>query len=106
MAQSIITKDIPIGAFIIFLLALFMFSYLLYREYIERNEENRKGDHKDFWIAIFMFIIIGCIVGSVICVFKTDNSITRSDFGKQIINPTQKFHKLEFKGKRIKKSRG
>lgn len=95
-----LTKDIPIGGFVVFLLALFGFMYLMYCEYKDRTNGEKEGTMlENVWICIFFLLLVGCVVISVVCVMNTDNSITKSEMGKKLIGG--KFKEMKFGGRRI-----
>ena len=88
-----LTKNMPIGAFIVFTGSFAIFLYLLYDDY-KKTKENERSAEETIWIYIFFFMLITCIVISGMCIF---NSNSFGILGKANVNKRVKKLKNGFK---------
>ena len=102
MDDCTITKNAPIGAFIIFTAALIIFIYLLVQDKEHTNEDRPKKD--EIWISVFFAIIIIGVLTTGFYVFRSHPIITNSTQGKQINKKLallkEKFNSFDFIGKK------
>lgn len=82
MSDCEITRHMPTGAFIVFVGALLIFSYVLFDDYQKTN--NERSTKESIWIIIFFLLLIGCVIISGLCVIKLNKKINNSVFGKKI----------------------
>jgi hypothetical protein len=82
MSDCEMTRHMPTGAFVVFVGALLIFSYVLFDDYQKTN--NERSTEENVWITIFFVLLIACVVISGLCVVRINKKINNSEFGKKI----------------------
>jgi NADH:ubiquinone oxidoreductase subunit 6 (subunit J) len=78
-----LTKNMPFGAFIVFVGSLVIFMYILIDDYT-KTKEGARNKEDILWIYIFLFMLLSCVVISGMCIVRNNNIIGNSKLGKNI----------------------
>ena len=82
MQDCEMTRNMPIGAFVVFVGALLIFSYILFDDYQKTNNDRSTED--SIWITIFFIILILCVLVSGVCVLRLNKKLGDTQFGKTV----------------------
>lgn len=76
-----ITRNMPIGAFVVFSGSLLVFTYLYI---MENNDKNERPNIENIWIGLFFLLLISCMCVSGVCMLRSNTSIKNTKMGKKV----------------------
>ena len=82
MTECELSRNMPVGAFVVFVGALLIFSYVLFDDYQKTN--NQRSNEESMWIFIFFGILIICVLVSGMCIIRSNRMIGKSKMGKKL----------------------
>ena len=80
-----ITRNMPVGAFIVFVGSFFIFLYILSIDYNE-TRINEQSKEETIWIGIFFIMLLSCVIVALVCIVKSNKYI-----GKKVNSIKKKY---------------